>query len=699
MKFTLVRAYEGRLRLRVGKYIFTKEQGQGISALLLGISGVKKVETTPENGGILIEYTGSQPKEEIFNTLQALNLNNLPTSAPTQEMLMARQEGEFCDSLLKLVGGRYVRKWFFPTVLSNCFTIYRSLSYLYVGVKALFCGRATVEVLDATAIGAALLTKDYATASSTMFLLQLSELLLEYSNLRAKNQLAKSLVIQATEIWLVEGEQERQIPMETLAVGDVIRLRKGCMIPVDGSIVQGQGEINEATMTGEPLSLHKSVGATVFAGTVLEEGEVDILVRSLGQDSRIAQIVDFIHSGEETKANIQGKAERLADQIVPVSFGLFFGTFLLTGNLTRAMSVLMVDFSCAIKLTTPIAIISALKEGSERGIVVKGGKYLEKIAQVDCIVFDKTGTLTEALPKVANIIPVAEGYTQDQILTIAACLEEHFPHSIAASIVAEAKEKGLKHPEFHGKVEYIVAHGIVTTVGEQRYFIGSDHFIFEDEHIPYPEDKGQWLQEKIGIDSAVYLAVEDALIGVLTIHDPPRPEAQNTIDQLKSMGISQIMMVTGDNPTTARHISEQLGLDSFVASVLPDGKANIINELKKQGKTVLMVGDGINDAPALSCADVSMTLAGSSDIAREVADISGHSLEDILLARSLGEALMGRISWHYGLIVAFNAGLISLGLLGLLTASQNALFHNISTLAFAGLSTGKLLPQERDNQK
>lgn len=698
MKFKIVTEKAGRLRLRMGQYVFSQQQGQGLSNLLLGISSVKQVEFCHVNGSILVLYEKKSAKTEVISTLKQLRLSDIPEETLLPETVAYQQEQGFQGSLALLMGKHYLSKWFLPTALKPWYHWWKAWGYLKQGISSLLFGKITVEVLDATAIGVSMFRKDYTTASSTMFLLQLSELMLEYSNLRAKNQLTKSLAVTTGNVWIVEGQEEREIPAENLAIGDVIRLRKGTMIPADGTIISGDGLINEATMTGEPLSVHKECGLSVFAGTLLEEGQLDMEVRSLGKNTRIAQIVDFIQSGESTKANIQGKAEHLADQIVPISFGLFFGTFLFTGNLTRALSVLMVDFSCAIKLTTPIAVISALKESAEHHILVKGGKYLELLSQVDTVVFDKTGTLTEAVPHVSKILTIHEDYSEHDILTIAACLEEHFPHSVAAAIVAEAAKRGLNHPEFHDKVEYIVAHGIVTSHNGIRSCIGSRHFIFEDENIPYPVEKGDWLQSEIDSDSPVYLAIGETLVGVLCIHDPPRPEAKQMIADLRLLGIKEVIMMTGDTESTAKHVATELNLDGFHASLLPDGKAKLIENLKANGKTVLMVGDGMNDAPGLSSANVSMTLAGSSDLAREVADITilSHDLREILVARRLSTALMEKIAHHYRMIVAFNSSLLLLGIFAVLTASQNAWLHNVSTLGFAGLSTKPLLTDKNE---
>ena len=567
--------------------------------------------------------------------------------------------------------------------IKNIYTCFRALPYIKEGLNSLLDQKMNVEVLDATAIFAALLSKQYKTASSTMFLLKLSESLLEYSNLRVKNALASSLAISVDKVWLVVDDQELERSLESIQKNDVIRIRKGGLIPFDGHIVKGDALVNEASMTGEPLAIHKSIDATVFAGTVLEDGEIDVEVMSKHNDSRIEKIIQLIETGEKEKAVMQSKAERLADNIVPLSFGMSALTLILTRNVMSALSVLMVDFSCAIKLTTPITIISALREGVQHDALIKGGKYLEVLANVNTVVFDKTGTLTNAIPKVSTVICVDGDYNENKVLKIAACLEEHFPHIVAAAIVNEAKEIGLVHPENHGKVEYIVALGIASSYHVKRSIIGSYHFIFDDKKVQYPTDKTDFLEKEIGSDSAVYLAVDDQLIGVICVNDPPRDDAKKTIQQLKKSGIKEIIMITGDSESNARHIFELLRIDRFHAQVLPDQKAHFIEDLKAQGKTVLMVGDGINDAPALSVADVSLTMNGSSDIASVISDISIHTedLSKIITVRELSKELMKKIQNQYKFILTFNSTLI--GLFGLVFAGTLAWLHNASTIALS----------------
>ncbi|MFI3175045.1 MAG: heavy metal translocating P-type ATPase [Bacillota bacterium] len=693
MKFQILSNMPGRLRIRLGKYSFTKEEGYGISALLLAHSGVEEVFANAKNGSILIRYSEETTEKELLSYCNELKLNAVEICPPTAQQSQQEFKNEFFANVLSHYTSHMVVRQLFPLFLPNAFcvtiTCVKAAKFIKDGLKSLLRGKLSVEVLDATAISSSLLSKHYSTASSIMFLLTLSDLLLEYSNRRAKNALASSLAIHVDTVWLVQGDEEISVPMSELKVGDTICVRTGNMISIDGEIVAGDAYINESTMTGEPLPVHKTAGNTVFAGTVIESGELKIKVTALENHTRISKIISMVHNEEENKALIQGKAERLADGIVPISFGLCLATFLFTRNINRAISVLMVDFSCAIKLTTPLVVITALQQGVKNNVLIKGGKYLEILDKVDTVIFDKTGTLTNAVPKVSRVISLADGYDTDKVLRIAACLEEHFPHSMAASIVAEAVSRGLKHPEEHETVEYIVAHGVASSYNGERAIIGSYHFVFDDEKVPFPEEKRDVIKEKIGADSAIYLAVNHVLVGIICVNDPPRDDAKETILALREEGISEIIMITGDGEATAKYISNELGIDRYFAAVLPDGKSKIIEELKKEGRTILMIGDGINDTPALSCANVSMTLESSSDIAREVSDISilSENLMDIVYTRRLATGLIQKISNNYTAIVGFNSILILGGIFGVVSLSQAALLHNVSTISLAALST------------
>ncbi len=696
MKYQIICDKPSRLRIRFGKYILTKEQCLGITDMLLSLHGVLEVKANSVNGSVLIELENDEIKTTILEKLSSLALNEIPDGVPSEEQRAIEIEKDIKKRIALHCTYHLGRYLFMPSNIHRVYTTIRAIPYIINGFKALSEKKLNVEVLDGTAIGAALAYRSFSTASSTMFLLKLSDLLLEYSNMRAKHALAQTLKINVDKVWLIRDGVEVEVSHKELAVNDVIRIRKGSLIPIDGTIVSGDALINESTMTGEPIPVHKSIDDTVFAGTVIEDGEIDVSVMSLQNESRISKIIDLIDTGEKEKALVQGRAERLADDIVPVSFGLFFLTWGITRSISRALSVLMVDFSCAIKLTTPIAIISALKESVNHEVLVKGGKYLEILSKVDTVVFDKTGTLTNAVPKVSKIITMKPQCSEEKVLEIAACLEEHFPHSVAAAIVHEAKDRGIHHPEKHGKVKYIVAHGIASNYKDKHAVIGSHHFVFDDEKVPFPQDKELWLNEQIGSDSAVYLALDNELIGIICVNDPPRPDAKFTIDALRAEGIKDVFMITGDGESNAKYVSDLLGIDKYYASVLPDGKASIIENLKAEGRTILMVGDGINDTPALSVADVSLTLNGSSDIAREVADISvlSHELTRIVEIRRLSKKLIKKIYNQYGFIVTFNTALIGLGILGVITAETSALLHNVSTISLTGTSTRLLLKKD-----
>ena len=551
-------------------------------------------------------------------------------------------------------------------------------------------------MLDGASISACLIQKNYNTAGTVMFLLSVSGLLEDYTRARTRAALTDSLAIKADQVWLAGKDADTLIPMSQLQVDDCIRVRTGSVIPVDGQITEGEAYINEASMTGEPLAVMKSAGASVFAGTVVEEGSVVIKVRKLSSDTKISKIIELIDNSENLKAGVQSKAERLADSIVPYSFLAFGLTLLFTRNVTKAVSVLMVDYSCAIKLSTPIAVISAIKEAADDDVTVKGGKYLEEYALADSIVFDKTGTLTNAEPVLEKVIALGD-YSEAETLKIAACLEEHFPHSVARAIVKGAADRDIDHAEEHAEVQYIVAHGISTTLHGKRAIIGSRHFVCEDEGIEITDEQQAEIDEKSGACSVVYLAVGDKLTGALCISDPPRPEAEEAVRKLKEAGITNIVMLTGDSAKAAEITAQKLGISDFRAQVLPEDKHRYVEQLKEQGHRVIMVGDGINDAPALAAANVSVAMSDASDIAKETADITvrGADLTQLAAIRQLSEKLMHRINSNYRFILLFNSALLLSGAFGLLQPSASALLHNASTMAICAKSMTPLEDKKR----
>lgn len=688
MRVNIVYDKPGRIRFRCGEFAFDKDKETAVLQAVTAKSYVIKAEVHYENGGILVYYKQNF-RDKVIELVRSLDPRALSVVSGVSEL--EQIDGSFKSELTDLVAKRYLMKAFLPAPIRNIITAYRGLKYIWRGFKTLLDGKLTVDVLDGASVGACLLQRNYNTAGTIMFLLSVSALLEDYTRARTKAVLTESLAIKADSVWLVGEEADILIPMEQLKVGDVIRVRTGSVIPVDGEVSDGEAYVNEASMTGEPMAVMKSAGKTVFAGTVVEEGAIAVKVRKLSSDTKINKIIELIDNSENLKAGVQSRAETLADSIVPFSF-LGFGLVLLaTRNITKAVSVLMVDYSCAIKLSTPIAVISAIKEAADKDITVKGGKYLEAFAEADTIVFDKTGTLTNAEPVFERAIAF-NGHSEEEVLKIAACLEEHFPHSVAKAIVKAAADRGINHEEEHAEVEYIVAHGIATTYNGERTVIGSRHFICEDEGVEISEEQAREIYDKSGACSVIYLAEGSKLIGALCISDPPRAEAAETVKRLKECGFNDIIMLTGDSTKTAGIIAERLGITRYHAQVLPEDKHGYIKALKEQGKKVVMVGDGINDAPALAEADVSVAMSDASDIAKETADITirNSDLSELVDIRALSIKLMERINANYRFIVGFNSALLLGGVAGVLSPSFSAFLHNSSTMAICVKSMRKL---------
>ncbi len=692
MRYQIVFDKPGRMRVRFGGYAFDKSLESCIQKLAIANIFILSAEVHSANGGLLIIYQ-KEHRSDVISFVESLNFRSL---APLEEDSTTNEIDEnFKRGLVKLGINHLVRKLLVPAPLRPFFVAYRAAKYILKGLQCLMEGRLTVEVLDAASITTCLAQRNFSTARTIMLLLSVSSLLEEYTHARTKAVLTSSLAIKADKVWLANGNEDVLIPIKELQVGDKIRVRTGCVIPVDGEITEGEAYINEASMTGEPLAVMKSVNATVFAGTVLEEGSIVVRVRAVSSETKIQKIIELIDSSENLKAGIQSRAERLADGIVPFSFLGFGLTLLLTRNITKAVSLLMVDYSCAIKLSTPISVISAIREAADRSITVKGGKYLEAFAAADTIVFDKTGTLTNAEPVLEKVIPF-ENYTEEEVLKTAACIEEHFPHSMARAIVKGAEQRGVLHAEEHAEVNYIVAHGIATTLHGERAIIGSRHFVCEDEGVTITEEQQAFINEKAGASSVIYLAVGGKLAGVLCINDPPRKEAAKAVKLMKKCGIENVVMLTGDSNSAAEIIAKQLGITEFHAQVLPEEKHRHIEQLKADGHCVIMVGDGINDAPALAAADVSVAMSDASDIAKETADITlrGAGLTELAVMRKLSEQLMERINANYRFIVGFNTALLLLGFGGVISPSLSALLHNGSTMAICMKSMTPLLKAE-----
>ena len=693
--FKIVHEIDGRLRVRFGQYAFTNEQATILKSDFLKLEYVRYVEAHYKNGSLLLVFDENY-KNEVFGYLKSYDLSTLqnreiPKNCSQNLQVLVQS---FKHELIKIFAKRYAVKLFLPNVVGKGIAIYKALAYFKAGIASLGNKRIDVPVLDATSIGISLLRKEFNTASNIMLMLKISELLEDYTRQKVTLQLGDSLMNKFDKVWIYKDEQEQEIAMSDLKQGQTVIVQTGSMVPIDGEIIDGEAMVNESSFTGEPLSKRVTLNDTVYAGTLIEEGKIFVKVRNLQDESRIAKIIDMIDTNESLKASIQSKAEHMADAIVPYSFLGFFGVWAFTRNLTRATALLLVDYSCAIRLSTSISVISAMQEASMHNVLVKGGKHLESMKDANVIVFDKTGTLTHAKPVVLDVVPLQD-YTREEVLKIAACLEEHFPHSVANAIVHQAEVENLKHREEHAEVKYVIAHGISTSLNGEDVIIGSSHFVFEDEGVEMTQEIKDLISslESKGSSSLIYLAIAKKLAGIISIYDPLKPEAKEVVQELRDIGFDKVIMLTGDSPNCAKAIAKQLNLDDFRAGVLPEDKASYIESLKKEGNTVVMVGDGINDTPALSMADVSISLQDSSDIARELADITlvSNSLNDIVALRMISEGLFKRIHSQYRLIVGLNTSFIVLGALGLLTPQMLAMLHNGSTFLIASGSTRSLL--------
>ena len=644
-------------------------------------------------GDAVICYEGE--RAAVIRMIQLFHYEEVELPTGLLESSGRALNNEYQEKLISKVIYHFGRKWLLPAPIRAIYTTVVSVKYIWKGIQTLAQGKIEVPVLDATAIGVSMLRGDYGTAGSVMFLLGVGELLEEWTHKKSVGDLARSMSLNVGKVWLKKDGQEILVPSEKIVAGDEIVVHMGNLIPFDGEVSNGEGMVNQASLTGESVPVRRTLGSVVYAGTVLEEGELTILVKQTGGSSRYEKITAMIEESEKLKSGLESKAEHLADRLVPYSLGGTALTYLLTRNATKALSILMVDFSCALKLAMPISVLSAIREANQHKITVKGGKFLEAVAEADTIVFDKTGTLTKAQPTVAEVVSFSETKSPDELLRIAACLEEHFPHSMAKAVVDAAKEKHLDHEEMHSKVEYIVAHGISTTINGEKAIIGSYHFVFEDENSIIPEgmeEKFRHLPEEY---SHLYLALEGVLVAVICIEDPLRPEAAEIIRQLKKAGLKKIVMMTGDSERTAKAIAKKVGVDEYYAEVLPEDKANFVEKEKAEGRKVIMIGDGINDSPALSAADVGIAISEGAEIAREIADITvaADDLAEILVLRMLSNRLMKRIHKNYRFIVTFNAGLILLGVGGILQPTTSALLHNTSTLYIGLKSMGNLLDE------
>ncbi len=692
MKFTIKHESRGRMRVHMEQYRMTYEQADTLLYVIHNHRNVTFVKVYDRTADAVIEYVGD--REQIIELLRHFHYESANVPQTVIKTSGRELNNSYQEKLIGSVVWHYSKKLLLPLPIRIVLTIGRSVKYIGIGLKCLLQRKIEVPVLDATAITVSLITKDFSTASSIMFLLGIGELLEEWTHKKSVDDLARSMSLNVSKVWLRTPEnQEILVESSKIEKGDKVVVHMGNVIPFDGEVLDGDAMVNQASLTGESVPVQRTVGNTVFAGTVVEEGEITIRVKEVEGNNRFDQIVTMIEESEKLKSELEGKAEHYADKLVPWTLGATGLTYLLTRNVTKAMSILMVDFCCALKLAMPISVLSAIREASLYNVTVKGGKFLEAVAEADTIVFDKTGTLTKAHPTVVDVVNFNDEYSSDDMLRVAACLEEHFPHSMAKAVVDAASKKGLSHEEMHTKVEYIVAHGIATSINGKRTVIGSYHFVFEDEKCVVPAGKEPLFESLPLYYSHLYLAIEGKLSAVICIEDPLRDEAAAVVTSLKKAGISKVVMMTGDSERTASVIAKKVGVDEYYAEVLPEDKAAFVEREKAKGRKVIMIGDGINDSPALSAANVGIAISDGAEIAREIADITVGSddLYQIVTLKYISNALMKRIKSNYRKIVGFNSGLIALGVAGVLPPTTTALLHNGSTILISVNSMKNLL--------
>lgn len=692
MKFTIKHESRGRMRVHMEQYRMTYEQADTLLYVIHNHRNVTFVKVYDRTADAVIEYVGD--REQIIELLRHFHYESANVPQTVIKTSGRELNNSYQEKLIGSVVWHYSKKLLLPWPIRTALTVGRSIKYIGIGLKCLLQRKIEVPVLDATAITVSLVTKDFSTASSIMFLLGIGELLEEWTHKKSVDDLARSMSLNVSKVWLRTPEnQEILVESSKIEKGDKVVVHMGNVIPFDGEVLDGDAMVNQASLTGESVPVQRTVGNTVFAGTVVEEGEITIRVKEVEGNNRFDQIVTMIEESEKLKSELEGKAEHYADKLVLWTLGATGLTYLLTRNVTKAMSILMVDFCCALKLAMPISVLSAIREASLYNVTVKGGKFLEAVAEADTIVFDKTGTLTKAHPTVVDVVNFNDEYSSDDMLRVAACLEEHFPHSMAKAVVDAASKKGLSHEEMHTKVEYIVAHGIATSINGKRTVIGSYHFVFEDEKCVVPAGKEPLFESLPLYYSHLYLAVEGKLSAVICIEDPLRDEAAAVVTSLKKAGISKVVMMTGDSERTASVIAKKVGVDEYYAEVLPEDKAAFVEREKAKGRKVIMIGDGINDSPALSAANVGIAISDGAEIAREIADITVGSddLYQIVTLKYISIALMKRIKSNYRKIVGFNSGLIALGVAGVLPPTTTALLHNGSTILISVNSMKNLL--------
>ena len=690
MRFRIEHELKGRMRLHVCTKKMSYEEADTLQYYLGSFPFVTKVKVHENIGNVTVNYVGS--RKQLCEVLAAYQPETMDVPDEFLHNSGRKLNEEYKEKLINKVLFMAGTKLFLPAPVRTVITVIKAGKYWKEGIKTLAHRKIEVPVLDATAIGVSVLRGDMNSANSIMFLLGIGEILEEWTHKKSVEDLARSMSLNITKVWQLVNGKEVLVPSNAIVPGDEVVVHMGNVIPFDGVLTSGDAMVNQASLTGEPLPVHKTTGGYVYAGTVVEDGDLTLKVEKSAGGTRFEKVVAMIEDSEKLKSSLEGKAEHLADRLVPYTLAGTGAVYLLTRNVMKALAVLMVDFSCALKLAMPISVLSAIREASHYQVTVKGGKYLEAMSEADTIVFDKTGTLTKAQPTVVDVIPFCE-VQSDELLRIAACLEEHFPHSMAKAVVDAAAQKGLVHEEIHSKVEYIVAHGISSFVEGKKVVIGSAHFIFEDEKCVVPEGYQSRFDSLPEEYSHLYLAVDGKLCAVICIEDPLREEAAEVIQELKKVGIKNVVMMTGDSDRTARAIAARVGVDRYFAEVLPEDKAHFVEKAKANGSKVIMIGDGINDSPALSAADVGIAISDGAEIAREIADVTvgADNLYQIVTLKQISNALMKRIHTNYRRIVAINAGLIVLGVAGVIQPTTSALLHNSSTLVISLESMKNLL--------
>ena len=679
MRFKIEHEIRGRVRLHICQKRMTCRQADQLEYFLTKLNGVTSAKVVERNQDVVICY--SDNREEMLRAIQRFSYEK--AEAPESYLQNSGREmnGEYWEKMVNHVVLHYGKKIFLPLPVRTFLTTLKSVKYIWKGVCTLAKCRIEVPVLDATAIGVSMLRGDFSTASSVMFLLGFGEILEDWTHKKSVDDLARSMSLNVSKVWLITEDSEVQVGTDEIKPGDRVRIHMGTVIPFDGIVTEGEAMVNETSLTGESMPVAKHESSYVYAGTVMEEGELTIRVKETSGSTKFEKIVTMIEETEKLKSAVESKAEHLADRLVPYTLAGTALTYALTRNVTKALSILMVDFSCALKLAMPISVLAAIREANAHHITVKGGKFLEAVAEADTIVFDKTGTLTKAQPTVVDVVSF-NGDSKENLLRLAACMEEHFPHSMAKAVMDAAKERGLTHEEMHSKVEYIVAHGISTMVDGRKAIIGSHHFVFEDEKCTIPVGKEELFRNLPEEYSHLYLGIEGKLAAVICIEDPLRPEAPEVVKALRKAGFTQIVMMTGDSDRTAKAIAARVGVDKYYSEVLPEDKAKFVEEAKAQGRKVLMVGDGINDSPALSAADVGIAISDGAELAREIADITigADDLSVMVTLKEISNGLMDKIHKNYRRIVGINGSLIALGVTGVIQPTMSALLHNTSTL-------------------